>query len=214
MTWVNLAKWAIVLLFAFGMGVALIPSVAVLFSRDLPRGVRGVIGRILWTEGAIAYGRVVKFWDATGYHLKRPVEDGDGWRVEHDGETYHINSDESWGQLGQRPFGIAWRKDDSTLEWATPDPEDLPVADGGERATKVVQRGAREAVLERTPGDAIDILYSRFATRIGTSGDVSVIDHTKEHTMREHGGDDTSQTAYLLAIGVCLMLGIVTVVIV
>jgi len=160
-------------------GAALIPLFVYLIAKSLPKGGRGVLGRILWTIAAIANGRNVLYQTESGRYVVHAVEqapDG-GWQFTHDGETVAIEGDESrWSRLGKQPFTMAWEKTDAALgSWG-----EIVTTDGGAAESK-----------------RIKVDMTRVMDHFRGAGDIGTLQRARRIAQRKFSGDGSLSTKWL-----------------
>lgn len=201
-----LVMYAVVVGVMFAVGAMLIPGIIYLLGKDLPGFVRGILSRILFVEGQIAFGGGLLVELPTGqYEMKYVYGDGEDAHIRHDGAEYPVDTTHSaWSRLGLRRF--------ATAVLVTEDMTDDVFVDGAAATDGGIGIVNRNGVNVAIPGaDQLRAFLPKVYDRIGSAGRTDSSDRVKEVTMRKHGGDQrTSEWLFLGAFMACIALGILT----
>lgn len=207
--WTNAAMWA-----AIGavIGTMLIPAMIYLFYPSLPRGIRGITGRILWTIGAIAAGRYVVDKESDGNYAVRVVEEAgegekDDWKFDRNGTIVRFNGPANhWSRLGKTPFGMVYDK--SEAAWGRL--ADFEAAtDGGQTINNRGSFGTfRVWEVGENVADSIILRKDSLMERFRDAGGIRQIRLAREIAQREHGGEGgMGELMLLVAVLVSLLMG-------
>jgi hypothetical protein len=160
-------------------GAAIVPGVVYVLSKSLPKGVRGVLGRILWTIAAIANGRNVLYQTETGRYVIHAVEEcsGGGYQFTDGGETVQIDSsDTRWSRLGKQPFAVTYQKTDQAYgRWG-----DVVTTDGGD--------------LSET---RVEVDMARVMDHFKSAGGIGTLQRARRVAQRKFSGDGSLSTKWL-----------------
>lgn len=202
----------LIIAFAFVVGAGLFPAIIYLFGKELPRSVRGVLARILWTIGALIHGPFVFFERDDGrVELVRARPDEDEIKV--DGEWIDIDSDGGWSYLGKTRFGIAWEPTRDAFDETLADFGDVRADGSGEEgeAWRVLgqKRGGYRAVTAfRSHAEGWVVNIARVAARLRGAAGGSIADNAKRQALRDHGAGMAMGTkAVVYGILASLLLG-------
>jgi len=185
-----------VILVALLAGVALLPTVWYLLGQSLPRGLRSVGARIVWTIAAIIHGPYVLEWTERGTVEIRPADpETDRMRV--DGEWVEFDPDGNWSRLGKSQFGVAWEKSDEAMGGTAVRAREDPKADGG--ILDLGQRGD-EHIATRFVSTAENLVVdvSRVVNRYRGAAGGDIADAAKLDGLRDHGGGGSIGAKWLI----------------
>lgn len=207
--WANAAVWTLA---GAAIGAMFIPAVIYILYPSMPRGIRGVTGRILWTIGAIAAGRYVIDKEDNGTYAVRVVEectDGEqhDYKFDRDGTIVRFSGPaKHWSRLGKTPFGLTYDKSESS--WGRLADFDVQT-DGGQT---VNNRGSFGSFRIWEVGvdvrNSIIIRKDALMERFRSAGGIRQIRLAREIAQREHGGEGgMGDLMLLVAVLVSLILG-------
>lgn len=188
----------VVQLVALLFGFFAIPAVAGLLAPSLPRGVRTVLGRIIWTMAAVINGPYLLRWpDDDGWPDLYPA-DPDQNAVLVDGDWRDFDASGNWSVLGMESFGITYDKSDDAFGDVLAD-DHRP--DGGLDS----QRGGKP-VVGNASGDGYTIDILKVVNRWQAAASTRLNSKGKDEAMQEHGGDTAEMTNKQIVIGTLLSM--------
>lgn len=176
------------------VGVGWLPGIWYVVGKELPRGWRGTIGRILWTIGALIHGPYAAYWRTSG-RVETVPADPKRDRISVDGEWVDVDPDGNWSRLGKQRFLVTYEKDEEAFAG-------VAVTDGGatgEGPTYLGQRGGRPvATAIKTRADNLVVDLGRVVARWrGAAGGV-LADAAKKDALIQHGGQVDISTRWLI----------------
>lgn len=204
---------ALISLSLIAVGCALIPALAY-FKLLHPKG---IIGRIIWTLGAIALGPYALIQDDSGRYRLRwvsRVDDEFDWEGDHpggiyteiDGERVYIEEvPENWARLGKKPFAITYRKSERLFSDVLSDVGDA-LPDGGLEG----ERGGYHSYVPQTSDEGYVVRVHRLLERLREAGGSRLADIAEEEGLRRFGGNpDMSNWVLIAYVMAMLALGFV-----
>lgn len=223
--------FAAIMAAAVVFGMATIPATLYLVGKELPRGVRGVIARIMWTIAAMIHGPYIIYQrDDGSVDICRALPDENAMVV--DGNMVELEDEGNWSYLGKTKFGITWERSrdafDGTLasfqqtgrrDNANGDNGDNGLGElfadgGGEPTWRLLgrKRGGYPAVTKfssHAQGWVVDI--SRIVSRMRSAAGAAIADSAKRQALRDHGSG-TNMGSKWIVIGIIssLLLGAIS----
>lgn len=201
-------------------GVLVVPASVYLFAPSWPRGVRNVMGKILFCVQQITFGAGVLVERAVGgyEHFAADVDEDGNAIITMDGERVKIDREKiGWTRLGFADFGLTYEKADETFEEVTPNDDPQPVMQFGEDQQfgllERVRGGYQEFIHCGEEGEGgwqvrLDAMQEWIGRKAGGPHLANV---AEEQALKKFGGDNgLSGTAQVAGIILCLILGMVT----
>jgi hypothetical protein len=214
-------------------GMLTLPIMVYLGAPSFPRGMRDVLGSIMWTIQMLCFGAGVLVERARGGYQMFAADVDDDKRAVitlDDAEvTIEPDDDAGWSRLGMAPFTVTWERSDEALakfvEKEEPIVQDTlqrqvptgdAMTDGGEPAVQEFD------VLERTRGgfrefrERFDAEWTVRVDRIQDylgkrAGGPNLSNNAEEYALRKYGGSGGLSTKWkVVGVVLCLALGVMT----
>lgn len=188
------------------IGIVAIPAVVTILGKSFPRPLRAIMGRILFTVGALINGRsVLDMRDSGHYEIHPLAKRGDSWAFKREGEWESIDDEASnWFRLGKTPFGMVWEHSDRAVREYSVD--NAGATDGGFRQ---ITRGDGHVGIEETgPVEGFRIRIGTLTERLRDAAGIDIYQRGIDRALEEFDGNKPmSQKMLIAAIAFALVAG-------
>lgn len=214
-------------------GLITLPALVYLGAPSFPRGLRSILGSIMWTIQMLCFGAGVLVERARGGYemFAADVDDEKRAVISLDDEelTVEPDDDAGWSRLGMAPFTVTWERTDDALAKFVEDEEpivrdryerDRPsagaaIADGGQAVQRFEvlerQRGGFREFREEFDAEWM-VRVDRIQDYLGKrAGGPNLSNNAEEYGLRKFGGGGGLSTKWkIVGVVLCLALGVMT----
>lgn len=174
-------------------GLAWLPAIWYVVGKELPRGWRGTVSRILWTIGSLIHGPYAADWKASG-RVELVPADPERDRVYVDGEWEDVDPDGNWSRLGKQRFLVTYEKTPAAFDGTT-------VTEDDQTATPIylgTRGGEPVGTMVRSTATDIVVDLGRVASRWRGAAGGALADAAKKDALLEFGGQLDISTRWLV----------------